>query len=174
MAVLDESLPQLVMTQDHKTEQILLIWVISMSCISQSSTVIISQLRGHKLKFLLQAGWMSLLPLNVGISTPELTRVSVRLCWHPAPLSHSCLGPRGALISQTNSSRAAALLAALIYLPDMCFLVCFLSPARRCRWYWAVLTALLHSCQMNQSLPRAPQLCLVPPESFPLQSMWGA
>ena len=53
-------------------------------------------------------------------------------------------------------------LAALIYLPDMCFLVCFLSPARHGRWYWAVLTALLHSCQMNQSLLRAPRPRLVP------------
>ena len=70
---------------------------------------------------------------SVRVSCIRIVRagLSVCLCWLSTPLSHGCLGPWGALISQTNGSCAAASLAALIYLPDMCFLVCFLSPARR-------------------------------------------
>lgn len=114
-----------------------------------------SLLRGHR----------TFLPCTEDVDMTELARVSVCLCWvscwPSAPLSRGCLGPQGALISQTNGSCATASLAALIYLPDMCFLVCFLSPARHGRWYWAVSTALLHSCQMNQSLQSAPRPCLV-------------
>jgi len=79
--------------------------------------------------------------------------------------------PWGALVSQTNTSHATASLAALIYLPDMCFLVCFLSPLKT-RWYWAVSAALLSSHQMNQSFWRALLPSLVQ-SLFPLQSMPG-
>lgn len=56
------------------------------------------------------------------------------------------LEPRGALISQTAPAPQPRL-AHLIYLPDMCFPVCFLLPLSRSRRYWAVSTALLHSRQ---------------------------
>lgn len=64
------------------------------------------------------------------MDTSEPAGVSVCLCWLSAgPLLFYLAAasvPQGALISQTNGRRAAAPLAALIYLPDMCFLVRFL------------------------------------------------
>lgn len=78
----------------------------------------------------------------------------------------------GVLLSlKQTPSCAAASLAALICLPDTCFLVCFLSPVRHGWWYWAAAAALLLSHQMNQSLRCSLPPCSAQTASFPLQSM---
>lgn len=72
----------------------------------------------------------ALMPLCVDMDAAVLARACQFVSAGPAPLSHGCLRPQGAIISQT-APRATASFTALIYLPDMCFLVCFLPPARR-------------------------------------------